>query len=84
MEQKERGYNVRAFGIAREIIGERQYFVATDGRTVGELRTLLMLKFPQLTTLRSLMVAVNNVYASDDQPLTAGDEIALIPPVSGG
>jgi molybdopterin converting factor small subunit len=27
---------------------------------------------------------VNHDYATDDQPLTAADEIGLIPPVSGG
>ena len=30
------------------------------------------------------VLAVNRVYASGDQPLHAGDELALIPPVSGG
>jgi molybdopterin synthase catalytic subunit len=31
-----------------------------------------------------LLYAVNRAYAERDQPLTAGDEVALIPPVSGG
>jgi molybdopterin synthase catalytic subunit/molybdopterin converting factor small subunit len=31
-----------------------------------------------------LVMAVNREYASEDQPLAAGDELALIPPVSGG
>lgn len=30
------------------------------------------------------LVAVNERYARPDQPLQAGDEVALIPPVSGG
>ena len=32
----------------------------------------------------SPLVAVNERYASLDQPLAAGDEVALIPPVAGG
>lgn len=30
------------------------------------------------------LIAVNQVYASAGQPLAAGDEIAIIPPVAGG
>lgn len=30
------------------------------------------------------LVAVNEVYAAPGQPLAAGDEIAVIPPVAGG
>ena len=30
------------------------------------------------------LVAVNQVYARPEQPLTEGDEVALIPPVAGG
>jgi MoaE-MoaD fusion protein len=31
-----------------------------------------------------LVLAVNRAYADPDSPLTAGDELALVPPVSGG
>ena len=37
-----------------------------------------------LTTGVPVVMAVNREYASDDQTLHPGDEIALIPPVSGG
>ena len=30
------------------------------------------------------LVAVNQRYAADDQPVTAADEVAIIPPVAGG
>ena len=33
---------------------------------------------------RNPLVAVNQVYASLDTPLAAGDEVAFIPPVAGG
>ena len=43
-----------------------------------------MIRYPKMKALSSMMVAVNNSYAPDDLELKEGDEIALIPPVSGG
>jgi molybdopterin converting factor subunit 1 len=56
-----------------------------DGATVGDLRRELG---KQLPLARSLLnrsaVAVNHDVAENDRPLTATDEVAVIPPVSGG
>ena len=42
-------------------------------------------RFPQLDAMRdSIMFAVNAEYVSADHPVQACDEVALIPPVSGG
>ena len=42
-------------------------------------------RFPQLDAMRdSIMFAVNAEYVSADHPVTPCDEVALIPPVSGG
>jgi sulfur-carrier protein len=84
MEGVKNTYKVRAFGITREILGAKEKLVETDGQTVGELRSWLLKNYPTLESLRSLMIAVNNTYAEDDVILTEGDEIGLIPPVSGG
>jgi sulfur-carrier protein len=84
MEGIKRKYKVRAFGIAREIMGGRENFVETEGQTVADLRGELLKNYPELISLRSLMIAVNNVYADDAAVLHEGDEIAVIPPVSGG
>jgi molybdopterin converting factor small subunit len=48
------------------------------------LRNQLISAYPQLRDLRSLFIAVNLKYANDEALLTENDEIALIPPVSGG
>ena len=40
--------------------------------------------FPKLQAIKSLLVAVNSEYAESDLILSENDEIALIPPVSGG
>jgi sulfur-carrier protein len=77
-------YKIKAFGITKDIIGGKETVVEMGGSTVGELRQYLVLKYPQLTGLRSLFIAVNHNYAEDTLRLSEADEIALIPPVSGG
>ena len=77
-------HTIKPFGVAREIMGGRDVVVNTDGRTVGDLRRELLKTYPQLLDLRSLFIAVNLAYANDEVVLTESDEIALIPPVSGG
>jgi len=79
-----RTYHVQAFGIARDILGGRVTDIAMTGNTVADLRQTLLNKYPQLKGLRSLYIAVNSAYADDTSALQPGDEIALIPPVSGG
>ncbi|HEY9488383.1 MAG TPA: MoaD/ThiS family protein [Chryseosolibacter sp.] len=48
------------------------------------MRSALRHRYPALVEIRSLMIAVNSCYAEDDQSIGESDEIALIPPVSGG
>lgn len=76
---------VLAFGIAKDIFGGATTEVAyADQMTVATLKEQLEAQYPQLKELASYMVAVNEVYAEDDVILSAKDEIAIIPPVSGG
>jgi sulfur-carrier protein len=77
-------FKVRAFGITRELLGGKDAFIDIRGRTVGDLRSELNERYPELLGLKSLFIAVNNDYADDDRVLEPTDEIALIPPVSGG
>ena len=76
---------VKAFGISRDIVGARDLEMELpDGSTVLDLKNELFKKYPTFVDLKSLYVALNNEYAKEDAILKAGDEIALIPPVSGG
>lgn len=76
---------VKTFGITREITGAREVELeVAEGATVREFKQALFKQYPRLSGLNSLFIAVNHAYADDDQALTAGDEIALIPPVAGG
>lgn len=77
--------NVLAFGIAKDIFGNASINVELTGEaTVHTLRTALEAKYPRLKQLASFMIAVNNEYADADVLLQQRDEVAIIPPVSGG
>src|SRR5579863_1773367 len=56
-----------------------------DGSTLGDLLALISERIPGMKrSLTSLAVAVNQEYAGAETRLKTGDEIALLPPVSGG
>lgn len=77
---------VRLFAAGRELAGAAECVVDVAGAaTVADVRLALGKHCPALAPLvgRSLM-AVNAEYADDATPVAAGDEVALIPPVSGG
>ena len=77
--------NVLAFGIAKDIFSKSSVeFDINNAATVEELKTQLEEKYPRLKQLASYMVAVNNEYAQQEQQINSKDEIAIIPPVSGG
>jgi molybdopterin converting factor subunit 1 len=77
--------NVLAFGIAKDIFSGSSIEVELpENGTTHNLKQLLEGHYPRLKHLASYMVAVNNEYASDEGLLTEKDEIAIIPPVSGG
>jgi molybdopterin converting factor subunit 1 len=76
---------IKAFGITREIVGSRVLEIdMPDGQTVSALKVELMKQYPAFSGLRSMYIAVNQGYAEEETVLREGDEIALIPPVSGG
>lgn len=76
---------VLAFGIVKDIFeGSEKTISLPAEATVAELRAALKQNFPELENLRSWMIAVNNTYADDGLPVREGDEVAIIPPVSGG
>jgi len=76
---------VRLFAAAAETAGRRQLEGDWAGLTPPELLHVLQEQFPGLARLvPSLAVAVNREYADPSRVLSNGDEVALIPPVSGG
>ncbi len=77
---------VLLFGAAADRAGTRQTQVAVgDGTTLGELWPVLADRHPSLVPMRdTLAFAVNGEYARMDDKVFPGDEVAVLPPVSGG
>ena len=76
---------VLAFGIVKEIFGSDSITVELNTIPDTEhLRTLLEVKYPDLKRLASYMLAVNEEYTQGSSVIQEGDEVAVIPPVSGG
>ncbi len=77
---------VRFFATYREVVGERQLpWVVREGETVRGLVDAIVGTYPRLAGHRgAMLLAVNHAYATPDAILRDGDEVALLPPVSGG
>lgn len=77
---------VLLFGPLGEAASPRlEDFELPEGSRVADLRAALESRFPAAAPgLANAAVAVNASYCRGDHLLGAGDEVALIPPVSGG
>lgn len=76
---------VKFFGPAHELAGVGEVSLELkDGETLGGLAGVLAERYPKLGAALGLRLAVNREYAALDRVLCAGDEVAVIPPVSGG
>lgn len=77
---------VKLFAAARDLAGQREVAVDLSANaTIGDLRRRLLEQIPPLAPLLShAMFAVDAEYVSDDAPIHEQEEIACIPPVSGG
>jgi molybdenum cofactor cytidylyltransferase len=78
--------SVRLFALAKERAQQSEVGLELPAAaTVADLRAALRQRWPELAGLWSrALIAVNQEYAADDAILTAGAELAVIPPVSGG
>jgi molybdopterin converting factor subunit 1 len=75
---------VKFFASVREIVGARTEVVElTDGATIAGVWSSYSERFPRLAKM-TLGYAVNHEYSQTDRILQDGDELAFIPPVSGG
>jgi molybdopterin converting factor subunit 1 len=75
------------FSVAREAAGcaEAEIPIGPAGLSAPELWAALDARFPAFVSLRAAWrLAVNCEYFAADVAISAGDEVAVIPPVSGG
>lgn len=77
---------VRLFARLKDLTGIAEMKrEASEGATVGAVWGDLVSEFPALAEYeRSISCAVNEDYARMTRALAEGDEVAFLPPVSGG
>jgi molybdopterin synthase catalytic subunit len=77
---------VKLFGSIREAAGAKELAVVVpEGSTVADLRLLLTRDHPSFEEMGDrLRVSVNYEIVRGDRALLEGDEVAFLPPVSGG
>ena len=77
---------IRLFAGYRERVGATRIDLdLPEGSTVGHMAEEMLRAYPTLGADPSrLVVAVNQEYRDHEFTLSPGDEVALIPPVSGG
>ena len=71
------------FAHLRDAVGEEFLKLDASGKTIAQLKAELASNY-DLPKLDTVMTAVNEEFAQDDEVIQDGDEIAFIPPVSGG
>ncbi len=78
--------NIHLFAGLHDLLGQRDVSLElSEGATVAELREQLAREYPIVTPFMSTLVAaVDEEYVTAEHPLRDGDDVALIPPVSGG
>lgn len=74
------------FASIRELAGVKEVSVRIEeGSTTAQLKEAVAEQFPQLqTALENITMAVNQAYVLEAVALNSGDEVAFLPPISGG
>src|ERR1700688_4919347 len=74
------------FGMLKDLAGKSSDEIElAEGGSVRDVLSYYLSRIPRFKeSLPALALAVNRQYAGPDTTLKAGDEVALLPPVSGG
>lgn len=76
---------VRLYAVCRERAGSDRITVSLAEPSLAGLRAAIAAEHPALAPLLGVTrIAINREFAEENQRIAEGDELALIPPVSGG
>lgn len=77
---------VKLFAAYQEACGQSELeMTLLPGTTVGAVRDQILTDYPELEPWRNLTrFGINLQFADENSRLQQGDEVVLIPPVSGG
>src|SRR5689334_21442941 len=80
------GIRVLFFGVIRDVVGLREDTLdIAEGGNLGSVFDHYAGRFPRLRGMAaSTVLALNQQFSSPSAPLAEGDEVAFLPPVSGG
>jgi molybdopterin synthase sulfur carrier subunit len=71
------------FAHLRDQVGAEEVQLQAAGKTVAALKAEVTQNY-KLAKMDTVMTAINEEFAQDDEIINEGDTIAFIPPVSGG
>lgn len=82
---KKLSVKIKFFALGRELIGQSELEMdLPENANILTLIERLKNDYPRFARLNSYLIAVNMEYSGMDTQLKDGDEVAIIPPVSGG
>jgi len=86
MKTSQKPIAILMFALAKEKSGRDSIEILLSLPTiVRELKEKMTIDYPHLAPLIAISrIAVNRSFATDEQTISGEEEIALIPPVSGG
>ncbi len=78
---------VKLFALMKDRVGRDELKIAAEDSTVADLLEQVAREYPALSDILSsggILVSVNHEFATQDATIKDGDEVALMPPFSGG
>jgi molybdopterin converting factor subunit 1 len=78
--------NIKYFSVCHEMLGRHEEDMELpEGSVVMDILKILEDEWPEIAEYYEVMqISVNWEYANETTALSDGDEVALIPPVTGG